>query len=46
MLPEFLRFLGNYYQITYYTMVLLCAIFMPGGILNIKRFKRRKAADA
>lgn len=40
MLPELLRFMGNYYQITYYALVLLCTIFMPGGILNLKIFKR------
>ena len=38
MLPEFLRFLGEYYQISYSTIILLCAVFMPGGIINtIKR---------
>lgn len=38
MLPEFLRFLGEYYQITYSTVILLCAVFLPGGIINtIKR---------
>ena len=40
MLPEFLRFLGNYYQITFYTIVLLCTIFVPGGICNLRIFHR------
>lgn len=38
MLPEFLRFLGNYYQITYYVLVLLCTIFIPGGLCNLRLF--------
>lgn len=43
MLPEFLRFLGEYYQITYSILILLCILFMPGGILSMtKRIKRRK----
>lgn len=41
MLPELLRFMGNYYQITYYTLVLLCTIFVPGGICNLRLGKKR-----
>ena len=41
MLPEFLRFFGEYYQITYSTIILLCAIFMPGGIINTINKKRK-----
>lgn len=40
MLPELLRFMGNYYQITYYTLVLLCTIFVPGGICNLRLGKK------
>ncbi|PST31557.1 branched-chain amino acid ABC transporter permease [Enterocloster lavalensis] len=41
MLPEFLRFLGEYYQISYSTIILLCAVFLPSGIINT--IKRRRA---
>ncbi len=34
MLPEFLRFTGEYYQLTYSILILLCIVFMPGGILT------------
>ena len=34
MLPEFLRFLGEYYQISYSAVILLCAVFLPSGIIN------------
>lgn len=45
MLPEFLRFLGNYYQITYYVLVLLCTIFIPGGICNLSVFKKGQSVE-
>ncbi|WP_333684192.1 branched-chain amino acid ABC transporter permease [Enterocloster lavalensis] len=41
MLPELLRFLGEYYQISYSTIILLCAVFLPSGIINT--IKRRRA---
>ncbi len=49
LLPELLRFLGDYYQITYYILVFLCAIFMPNGLVSIyatikKKFRKRNAA--
>ena len=48
LLPEILRFLGDYYQITYCILVFLCAIFMPNGIVSLyrivtKRLHRRTA---
>lgn len=42
MLPELLRFMGNYYQITYFILVLLCTIFIPGGICNMRLPRRVK----
>lgn len=39
MLPEFLRFLGDYYQITYSVLILLCVLFMPGGIASVLKKK-------
>lgn len=42
MLPEFLRFLGEYYQLTYSIMILLCILFMPGGILTVTKKIRHK----
>ena len=43
MLPEFLRFLGEYYQLTYSILILLCILFMPGGILSVvKKLKRKR----
>ncbi len=47
MLPEFLRFLGNYYQITFYILVLLCTIFVPGGLCNLRfdRLLRRPGSE-
>lgn len=35
ILPEMLRFLGDYYQITFCTMVLLCAVFLPNGLVSL-----------
>ena len=50
LLPEILRFLGDYYQITYCILVFLCAIFMPNGIVSLyrivtKRLHRRTAVE-
>jgi len=35
LLPELLRFLGDYYQITYCILVLLCAVFLPNGLISL-----------
>lgn len=35
MMPELLRFLGNYYQITYCILVLLCALLLPNGLISV-----------
>ncbi len=35
MLPEVLRFLGDYYQITYCILVLISALFLPNGLVSI-----------
>lgn len=35
VLPELLRFLGEYYKIVYSAIVLLIAIFVPGGVISI-----------
>lgn len=35
LLPEMLRFLGDYYQITFCILVLLCAVFLPNGLVSI-----------
>jgi branched-chain amino acid transport system permease protein len=36
-LPEVLRFLGDYYQLAYALIVMLFAIFLPGGLTSIYR---------
>jgi branched-chain amino acid transport system permease protein len=48
MLPEVLRFLGDYYQITYCILVLLSALFLPNGLISIygkavRLFKKKTA---
>ena len=35
VLPELLRGLGDYYQIVFYTTILILAIFLPGGLVNL-----------
>ncbi len=35
LLPELLRFLGDYYQITYCILVLISALFLPNGLVSI-----------
>lgn len=50
MLPELLRFLGDYYQITYYILVLISALFLPNGLVSIygrvaRRFKKKPAVE-
>ncbi len=35
LMPELLRFLGNYYQITYSILVLLCALLLPNGLITL-----------
>ena len=35
LLPELLRFLGDYYQITYCTLVLISALFLPNGLVSL-----------
>lgn len=35
LLPEILRFLGDYYQITYCILVLISALFLPNGLISI-----------
>ena len=34
-LPEVLRFLGDYYQIVFLTVILIGAIFFPNGWLDL-----------
>lgn len=34
-LPEVLRFLGDYYQITYCVLVLISALFLPNGLVSV-----------
>lgn len=36
LLPEILRFLGRYYYMVFYTAVLLCALFLPKGLISLK----------
>lgn len=44
LLPELLRFLGGYYQLVYAAIVMLFAIFLPGGLLSIyKQYQIKKA---
>ena len=42
LLPELLRFLGKYKYIVYYTAVLLCALFLPKGIVSLAAPIREK----
>lgn len=35
LLPELLRFLGDYYQITYCILVLASALFLPDGLISL-----------
>ncbi len=35
LLPELLRFLGDYYQITYCILVLGCALLLPNGLISL-----------
>jgi len=37
LLPEILRILGDYYQLVYAIIVMLFAIFLPGGVISINR---------
>ena len=37
-----LRFLGKYYYFVYYTAVLLCALFLPKGIVSLAAPIREK----
>ncbi|MDR1028191.1 MAG: branched-chain amino acid ABC transporter permease [Clostridiales Family XIII bacterium] len=53
LLPELLRFLGDYYQLVYALIVMLFAIFLPNGIWSVVRGlqarsdkQRRKRQDA
>ena len=34
LLPEMLRFMGNYYQFVYSIICLLCIVFLPGGLVS------------
>ena len=42
LLPELLRFLGKYYYFVYYTAILLCALFLPKGIVSLAAPIREK----
>jgi branched-chain amino acid transport system permease protein len=42
LLPELLRFLGDYYQLIYALIVMLFAIFLPGGIWSIVKNRQGK----
>lgn len=46
LLPELLRFLGKYYYFVYYTAVLLCALFLPKGIVSLAAPIREKEQAA
>lgn len=35
LLPELLRFLGDFYQMFFYLLALLCAMFFPKGVISI-----------
>jgi branched-chain amino acid transport system permease protein len=37
LLPELLRFVGNYYMLVYVTIVMLSIMFLPGGIIPTLR---------
>lgn len=41
LLPEILRFLGDYYQVTYSLIVLLCVVLLPDGIFSIGKLRKR-----
>lgn len=54
LLPELLRFLGRYYYMVFYTTVLLCALFLPKGLISLagpirtlfcKLFGKRKGGE-
>ena len=43
MFPEWLRFLGRYYNFTYALIMLVLIVMMPGGLLNIfKKIDRKE----
>lgn len=41
LLPEALRFLGDYYQIVFYIIILLGAIFLPNGWISIWKLRKK-----
>jgi branched-chain amino acid transport system permease protein len=45
LLPEMLRFLGDYYQLVFALIVMLFAIFLPGGIWSIVKGQQAKATQ-
>ena len=50
LLPELLRFLGDYYQITYCILVLASALFLPDGLISLygkvmSVFNKRSVAE-
>lgn len=49
LLPEALRFLGDYYQLAFYSIVLLGAIFLPNGWFSVigivKDLAKRKQTE-
>lgn len=40
LLPELLRFVGDYYMLVYVTVVMLSIMFLPGGIIPTLRRAR------
>jgi branched-chain amino acid transport system permease protein len=42
VLPEILRFLGDYYQLVYAFIVMAFAIFLPGGLVSVYKGYREK----
>lgn len=46
LLPEFLRFLDNYYYLTFGLAVVLVMRFLPGGLISLGSVLRRRRADS
>lgn len=46
LLPELLRFLGNYYWLIFSIIVLLCSIFIPKGLISIVKIGWKKIFDS
>ncbi|MGI6160518.1 MAG: branched-chain amino acid ABC transporter permease [Christensenellales bacterium] len=44
LLPEFLRFLQDYYWLIFSVIVFLCVMFLPDGVVSLFKFKKRPKA--